>query len=83
MSRGCEAITRKILESDDAGTVCDLMQSCSPGASRGCPAVKSLDRFGFAPFPALNKTLVMELARSERAIRRENIIAVGNSESDS
>jgi hypothetical protein len=65
------------------------MQSCSclaypsPGASRGCPAVKSLDRFGVAPIPALNKTLVMELARSECAIRRENIIAVGNSESDS
>src|SRR5271156_2739762 len=43
------------------------------------PAVKSLDSFAFAAIPALNKTLVLELARSEYAIRRDNIIAVGNS----
>jgi DNA replication protein DnaC len=43
------------------------------------PAVKSLDSFDFAAIPALNKTLVLELARSEYAIRRDNIIAVGNS----
>ncbi len=47
------------------------------------PAVKSLDSFDFAAFPDLNKALVMELARSEYVGRRENIIAVGNSESDS
>ena len=29
--------------------------------------------------PSLNKTLVLELARSEYVARRENIIAVGNS----
>jgi hypothetical protein len=29
--------------------------------------------------PSLNKTLVLELARSEYATRRENVIAVGNS----
>ena len=44
------------------------------------PTVKSLDSFDFAAFPSLNKALVMELARSEYVERRENIIAVGNSE---
>jgi DNA replication protein DnaC len=44
------------------------------------PAVKSLDSFDFAAIPSLNKTLVLELARSEYATRRENIIAVGNSD---
>jgi len=43
------------------------------------PAVKSLDSFDFAALPSLNKTLVLELARSEYATRRENVIAVGNS----
>lgn len=43
------------------------------------PAVKSLDSFDFAAIPSLNKTLVLELARSEYVARRENIIAVGNS----
>ena len=42
--------------------------------------MKSLDSFDFAAFPSLNKALVMELARSEYVERRENIIAVGNSE---
>ena len=43
------------------------------------PTVKSLDSFDFTALPSLNKTLVMELARSEYVERRENIIAVGNS----
>ena len=43
------------------------------------PAVKSLDSFDFAALPSLNKTLVLGLARSEYATRRENVIAVGNS----
>ena len=43
------------------------------------PAVKSLDSFEFTALPSLNKTLVLELARSEYIARRENIIAVGNS----
>ncbi len=43
------------------------------------PAVKSLDSFDFLTLPSLNKTLVLELARSEYIVRRENIIAVGNS----
>jgi DNA replication protein DnaC len=43
------------------------------------PAVKSLDSFDFAAIPSLNKTLVLELARSEYVARRENIIALGNS----
>ena len=36
------------------------------------PAVKSLDSFDFAAIPSLNKTLVLELARSEYVTRREN-----------
>jgi DNA replication protein DnaC len=43
------------------------------------PTVKSLDSFDFTAIPSLNKTLVLELARSEYVARRENIIAVGNS----
>jgi len=36
------------------------------------PAGKSLDSFDFAAIPSLNKSLVLELARSEYATRREN-----------
>src|ERR1019366_8107296 len=43
------------------------------------PAVKSLDSFDFAAIASRNKTLVLELARSEYVTRRDNIIAVGNS----
>lgn len=43
------------------------------------PAVKRLDSFEFLALPSLNKALVLELARSEYVVRRENIIAVGNS----
>ena len=43
------------------------------------PAVKSLDSFEFTVIPSLNKTLVLELARSEYVARRENVIALGNS----
>src|ERR1700678_764533 len=43
------------------------------------PAVKSLDSFDFAAIPSLNKTLVLELARSEYATRRANVIAGGTS----
>ena len=43
------------------------------------PAVKSMDTFDFPAIPSLNKALVMELARCEYILRRENIIAVGNS----
>jgi DNA replication protein DnaC len=42
-------------------------------------AVKSVDSFDFVAIPSLNKTLVLELARSEDATGRENVIAVGNS----
>ena len=47
------------------------------------PAVKSLDSFDFATIPALNKLLVLELARCAYIERRENVIALGNSEPDS
>ena len=43
------------------------------------PAVKSLDTFDFIAIPGLNKMLVLELARCEFILRRENIIALGNS----
>src|SRR5665811_1138650 len=43
------------------------------------PAVKSLDTFDFTAIPGLNKMLVLELARCEFILRRENVIALGNS----
>ena len=43
------------------------------------PAVKSFDTFDFAAIPGLNKMLVLELARCGYLLRRENIIALGNS----
>ena len=43
------------------------------------PAAKSLDSFDFKVIPLLNKMLVMELARCEFVMRRENIIALGPS----
>ena len=42
-------------------------------------ATKSFDTFDFPAIPGLNKMLVLELARSEYILRRENIIALGNS----
>ena len=44
------------------------------------PAVKSLDSFDFTAIPSLNKLLVLELARCEYVERRENVIALGNSD---
>jgi DNA replication protein DnaC len=43
------------------------------------PAVKSLDSFDFAAIPALNRMLVLELARCEYIERRQNVIALGPS----
>jgi DNA replication protein DnaC len=43
------------------------------------PTVKSLDSFDFKAIPALNKMLVLELARCEYIARRENVIALGPS----
>lgn len=42
-------------------------------------AVKSFETFDFAAIPSLNKMLVLELARCEYILRRENVIALGNS----
>jgi DNA replication protein DnaC len=47
------------------------------------PAVKSFDTFDFAAIPSLNKPLVLELARREYIVARDNIIALGNSGPDS
>lgn len=44
------------------------------------PAAKSLDTFDFSAIPSLNKLLVLELARCEFILRRENVIALGNSD---
>lgn len=43
------------------------------------PAVKSFDTFDFTAIPSLNKMLALDLARCEYILRRENIIALGNS----
>jgi DNA replication protein DnaC len=43
------------------------------------PAVKSLDTFDFTAMPALNKPLVLELARCEFVVARDNIVVLGNS----
>src|SRR5689334_24716984 len=40
------------------------------------PTVKSLDSFHFLAIPALNKALVLELARRDYIERRENAIAL-------
>ncbi len=41
--------------------------------------LKSLDSFDFLAIPSLNKTMVLELARSEFLTRRENALLLGNS----
>ena len=43
------------------------------------PVVKDFDTFDFIAMPGLNQMLVLELARCEYILRRENIIALGNS----
>ena len=43
------------------------------------PAIKSLESFDFDAIPALNKKLVLDLARGEFVLRRENVIALGPS----
>jgi DNA replication protein DnaC len=43
------------------------------------PALKSLETFDFDAIPALNKKLVLDLARCEYVERRENVIALGPS----
>jgi DNA replication protein DnaC len=43
------------------------------------PVLKSLDSFDFLAIPSLNKTMVLDLARSEFLVRRENALLLGNS----
>jgi DNA replication protein DnaC len=43
------------------------------------PAVTSLDTVDFAAIPSLTKRLVLERARCEYILQRENVIALGNS----
>ena len=43
------------------------------------PATKSPGSFDFKAIPKLNKMQVLELARCEWALRRENVIALGPS----
>ncbi len=43
------------------------------------PVVKSLDTFEFLALPSVNKALVLELARCEFLLRRENVLLLGNS----
>ena len=42
------------------------------------PVVKSLDTFEFLAIPAVNKALVLELARCEFLLRRENLLLLGS-----
>jgi DNA replication protein DnaC len=42
------------------------------------PVVKSLDTFEFLAIPWLNKAMVLELARCEFLLRRENVLLLGN-----
>jgi len=41
---------------------------------------KSLETYDFLAIPSLNKKLVVELARGEWIGRRENVLALGNSD---
>ena len=41
------------------------------------PVLKSLETFEFRAIPSVNKSLVLELARSEYLDRRENVLALG------
>ena len=43
------------------------------------PVVKSLDTFEFMAIPTVNKALVLELARCEFLLRRQNVLLLGNS----
>ncbi len=43
------------------------------------PVVKSLDTFEFLAIPAVNKALVLELARCQFLLQRENVLLLGNS----
>jgi DNA replication protein DnaC len=43
------------------------------------PVTKGLDSFDFLAMPTLNKAMVLELARCEFLIRRENVLLLGNS----
>ena len=43
------------------------------------PVLKSLETFEFRAIPSVNKSLVLELARSAYLDRRENVLALGNS----
>ena len=42
--------------------------------------VKTLDTFDFLAIPSLNKQLVLDLARCDYIDRRENVLALGNSD---
>ena len=62
----------------------ELIERDKRGAERrvkeaGFPVIKTLDGFDFKAIPGLNKRLVMELARCEYLLKRENVLAVGNS----
>ena len=43
------------------------------------PVTKSLDSFDFLAMPTLNKAMVLELARGEFLLRKENVLLLGNS----
>ena len=51
----------------------------APHQGRHVSVLKSLETFEFRAIPSLNKSLVLELARSAYLDRRENVLALGNS----
>ena len=56
-----------------------IREFSKPTFGENCTTDDSFDTFDFAAIPSLNKPLVLELARSEYILRRENVIALGNS----
>ncbi len=62
----------------------ELIEREKRGAERrvreaGFPVYKTLEGFDFMAIPSLNKQLALELARGEYILKRENVLAVGNS----
>jgi len=51
----------------------------TPHPSGEVPGRQDMDSFDFLAMPSVNKTLVLELARSEFLARRENVLLLGNS----
>src|SRR3954465_12350962 len=73
----------ELIERERRGAHGEGVAAGGGGAARGglraarFPTVKTLEAFDFAAAPALNKPLVLELARCDFIERRENLLLVG------